>query len=237
MYKIVTLGESFLFLKERDIKKYKYDGRQVIVKADDECDFGFWFENGCFLKEDFLRAVSVYLLKVTGLPASVYTVRTNYGKVSVAVPRKNEEIFGGHLNKCKLLFTNTRCEDKNGGVSMHTALTALGKIKIALCDSLADFDAERVGKRALREEGVRDFHSFVALSVCEGHISMNCFFPTVKRQSDALSYAAAYCCAHGMGYVGDEAEISSTDSIAVCRNAFGGALVFDKRPLVTKIIL
>ena len=237
MYKIVTLGENFLFLRERDAEKHKYDGSQVIVKADEECDFCFWSENTCFTREDFSRAVSVYMSKVVGLPSSVYTVRTNYGKLSVSVPKKSEEIFGGDLNKCKLLFTDVSCEDKNGGVSLYTALTPLGKIKIALCDSLSDFDIERVGKLTFRAEGVRDFHSFLAISVCEASLSIRSFFPTGNQPADALSYAAAYCCAYALGYAKDEMQIHCAEDIALCRRAFGGALVFDKSPSVMKIIL
>jgi hypothetical protein len=236
MYKIETLGESFVFLKERDTVKYKYKGSPIIVKTDEECDFAFSFENQPLSKEDFLRAVSVYLFKVVGLPSSVYTVRTNYGKIPITVPQKREEMFGGNLIKCKLLFTESPREDNAGGVNLHTALTALGAVKIAFCDSLSDFDIERVGKMALREEGKWRMHSLVAISLPGEYLSMNCFFPDGKRQANAYSYAAAYCFARALGALGDEVRIHSADSVALCRNAFGGARVFDKTPSVTKII-
>ena len=237
MYKIVTLGESFVFLREGDVAATEYDGNKVLVRIDEDCDFSFVFESSGILKADFLRAVSVYLFGVKGMPSSVYNIRTPYGNISVEVPRKCERIFGGDFNKCKVLFTDTPCIDNSGGISLHSVFTDRGIVKIALCDSLGDFDIERIGKCVLREEGNGALRNILAVSVGKEYISMDCFRFDGKKVADSSAYAAAYCFARQLGGARDEAQVCSGDCVALCRSAFGGALVFDKTPSVSEIIL
>ena len=237
MYKIQTLGESFVFLKECDTVKYKYDSSAIIVKADEECDFCFSSEIKPLSKDGFERAVSAYLFKVAGLPSSSYAVRTNYGKTVVPVPKSSDAMFGGSVIKCKPLFAELPNCNGCGGVSFGTVLTECGAVKIAFCDSLSDFDIERVGKHALREETEGRIHSVTAVCAIDGKFSVSCLLSDGRCCADACSCAAAYCSLYSLGLVGEEAEFCSSNSIAVCHGAFGGALVFDKAPSITKIIL
>ena len=230
MYKIVTLGESFLFItpKER-LKKMQFrEGTHAVkIFLDDEFEYNIEPIGKGFFLPDLYRALLVYIYKIKGFPKSDYEAKILPSNSKIVLESNGLKI-GGNVGKCKLKLLNV--EDKSLLNRSYEVSVGEEKCVVVRCDNVHSFDEKVLRSLAYRSEVAKYCHVFAAVSFSSYEVSARVItLPAFSRQSLSVSLAAMHFCLSNVFGV-EKTLISIDENKALCESDARDVFVYDTAP-------
>lgn len=236
MYKIITLGESFVFCVDKGIKKeFKYElneGHVIQLGNSLECDYEVYTKRIDFFMPDFHRALMSYLYKVRAYPSSEYDIKFYDTKQKISVPEFNGK-FGGNVGKCKLLFSNY----DNNREDLCFIEIENRKYLVLKTDNISSFDDKKFVCRSYTESD--DFIDANALIVyCKKGSDVVFRYSEILKNNSSIS-SSAYA---ALAYLVYLVENNSCTNVlyqgysARCEVSCDEVFVFDNNPKIYKLV-
>ena len=246
MYKLITLGQSFVFINDgiysdktlhgaggKNKEALLNEGTIVYVSTDMRYDYRIYRDaNNSIFKPDFERAVMLFLYYAKGLPRSEYDIFYENEKAIMRLPQF-DSLCGGNVGKCKLMYSKstlkTPCE-------FYLVETNQGNYIILVCDNPKCGELSKISSRILLESSPPPvLRGVVSLSFCENeaYIETKNFDGSDLR--DTSVFAAACCVCEKIFHVSG-VTVHSGELMAFCESSVSGVSVFDTSPKVYKMV-
>ena len=231
MYKIVTLGETFVFLTPKESSRGLRAGDgahfvKLFLDKDVEYSIDVNGKNDIFAP-DLYRALLTYIYKVKGLPKSDYEIKLLPSGEKVVL-ENNDCKIGGNVGKCKLKLLNIN----NESFSLKACEVSIEKEKCVVihCDNVHNFDEKALCSAVYRCGLVKSCHVFAPVSFSSAEIMGRIItLPAFEHQSASVSLAAMHACFSNVFGV-TSSVISLGESKAFCENGARGVCVYDSAP-------
>ncbi len=249
MYKLITLGKSFIFISEgiykdktlhgteESAKKLLSDkGMKIYVSIDERYDYRLYADiTKDIFKPDFERAIMVFLYCVKGLPRSDYEIFSVKDKNIIKLPKFNG-ICGGNVGKCKLLCPYSFENTEEYPFEFCLVETAQGNYIVLICDRPECVELSKISSRILGELSPSlALRGSISLSFCENEVYIETKNFDGSDLPDTSAFAAACYVAENTFHVSN-VTVRSGELVAFCESSVEGVSVFDISPEVYKII-
>lgn len=249
MYKLITLGQSFVIVNisvfdDETLHGYgdmvKYipidEGAKICVKNDMLYDYRAGaYKSDKVRENDLVRVLSIFLYRIKGFPKSEYDIVSLDGNKRIKVPVMNN-LYGGNVEKCKLLCSKSAQSDKMRKFESYIIAADKEKFAVVVCDNPQRVDFKKILSVLLTEQpSSESIDGVIALSCGEDGIIAVSKALSGEELFGAQAYAAT-CYAAQMLFGKTQNKVRIGKYEALCESSQDLVSVFDTAPRVYKIM-
>lgn len=237
MYKITTLGESFIFCLDNSegavLEHVEGEKNIIILKPSIMYDYTISsVDLARIYMPDLHRALMAYIYKIRAYPSSEYEIAIESKGAKITLPDYSGKI-GGNVGKCKLLFSNY---GENGDI-FYMVKSEKAKYLITKADNISCFDDKKfISHLYTDSEDLVDTSAFLIYYTIGDKIAFR-YVGLPERKSEVSSSAFA-----ALAYLLSLTDAEKTKNIvcdgcsANCEVKESGIFVFDESPKIYKLV-